>query len=193
MRRVNELIFRGKDLFRPSWSNLGPLVIVLVLQLAIGSTHLGAMGTFWLVLGTLVLAGGSFALSWRCWSRVDAQGVTICWGLGRGRTYPWPEIRWVDVRETKGNGTASSSARIFLAGGRRRSLPGLQTSSIYPAAEFDVNFQRLVNWWEYSTHPTWRIRPAKQFRDRLTPTVVGLLLAFVIVTAVVLVVGLQSS
>ncbi|MFD8785446.1 PH domain-containing protein [Kitasatospora sp. NPDC059599] len=190
---MNELIFRGKDLFRPSWSNLAPLLAVLTLQLVFGGMKLGALSTLWLVLGTLVLGGAGFAVGWRSWSRVGADGVTVCWGIGRGRTYPWQDIRWVDVRETKGNGMTSHAARIFLTDGRRRSLPGLQTSAIYPAADFGVNFQQVVNWWEYSTHATQRIRPEKQFRDRLTPTVVGLLLGLVIVAvSFVVIVVLQQ-
>ncbi|MER7580659.1 hypothetical protein [Kitasatospora sp. NPDC097691] len=190
---MNELIFRGKDLFRPSWSNLLPLLLVLVAQLVVGGSHLGATGTFWMVLLTLAFCVPTFVLSWRSWSRVGADGVTVCWGLGRGRTYPWHEIRWVDVRETKGNGSVSYAARIFMTDGRRRSLPGLQTSRIYPAADFQANFQRLVNWWEYSTHPTQRVKPPKQFRDRVTPTVAGVVLALVIIVVVFVIVALQQS
>ncbi|MFE6056011.1 hypothetical protein ACFQ6N_35145 [Kitasatospora sp. NPDC056446] len=178
---MNELIFRGKDLFRPSWSNLPPLLLVLVLQIVFGAVKLGAWPTFWMVLATLAFLVPAFVLSWRSWSRVGADGVTVCWGLGRGRTYPWHEVRWVDVRETKANGSTSYAARVFLTDGRRRSLPGLQTSRIYPAADFQVNFHRVVAWWEYSTQPTQRIRPDKQFRDRITPTVAGVLIAVAIV------------
>ncbi|WP_030231714.1 hypothetical protein [Streptomyces sp. NRRL S-350] len=177
---MNELIFRGKDLFRPSWSNLLPLLLVIAVQLVLGTRRLGTLSTVWLVLGTVAAAGLAFTLSWRSWSRVGADGVTVCWGVGAGRTYPWHEVRWVDVRETKANGTASYAARVFLTDGRRRSLPGLATSPIYPAADFDVNVQRVVNWWEYSTHPTQRVKPPKQFRDRLTPMVIGVLATVVI-------------
>ncbi|MEU9044870.1 MULTISPECIES: PH domain-containing protein [unclassified Kitasatospora] len=190
---MNELIFRGKDLFRPSWSNLGPLLVVIVLQLVFGGMKLGTWGALWLVLGTLVLAVPAFVLSWRCWSRVGGDGVTVCWGVGRGRTYPWHEVRWIDVRETKSNGSTSYAARIHLTDGRRRSLPGLQTSAIYPAADFEVNFRRLVNWWEYSTDATQRVKPAKQFRDRLTPTVIGVLVGIVVVVVVFVVVALQGQ
>lgn len=193
MRRVNELIFRGKDLFRPSWSNLLPLLLVLVTQLVLGESKLGSTGTLWLILGTLALCVPTFVLSWRSWSRVGADGVTVCWGLGRGRTYPWHEIKWVDVRETKANGSVSSAARIFMTNGRRRSLPGLATSRIYPAADFQTNVQRLVNWWEYSTHPTQRVKPPKQFRDRLTPTVLGVLGTIVIAAVAFAIVALQHS
>ncbi|SOB86250.1 PH domain-containing protein [Streptomyces sp. 1331.2] len=192
MRGVNELIFRGKDLFRPSWSNLIPVLLVLGLQLGLGAWKLGPLGTFWLVFGTLALGVPLFVISWRSWSRVGTDGITINWGVGRGRTHPWHEVRWVDVRETKGNGSTSYAARIHLTRGRRRSLPGLQTSAIYPAVDFDVNFQRLVNWWEFSTDPTQRSRPGKQLRDRVTPTVFGVILGLVLSAGVIVVVILQG-
>ncbi len=189
---MNELIFRGKDLFRPSWSNLLPLLLILVLQLAVGSWKLGAVGTFWIVFGTLALGVPAFVVSWRSWSRVGVDGITINWGVGRGRTHPWHEVRWVDVRETKGNGSTAYAARIHLTRGRRRSLPGLQTSAIYPAADFDVNFQRLVNWWEFSTDATQRVEPAKQLRDRVSPTMLGVLLGLVLCAVIVVIVILQQ-
>ncbi|MFJ6617807.1 hypothetical protein ACIQOW_09590 [Kitasatospora sp. NPDC091335] len=189
---MNELIFRGKDMFRPSWSNLAPLILLVVTQLVLGYLKLGAVATILLVAGTLALVIPGFAISLRSWSRVGADGITICWGLGRGRTYSWQEIRWIDVRETKGNGTSSSAARFHATDGRRRSLPGLQTSTYYPLSDFEVNFQRVVNWWEYSTDPTQRVRPEKQFRDRLTPTVIAVLATIVISAVGVGVVMMQQ-
>ncbi|MEU4587950.1 PH domain-containing protein [Kitasatospora aureofaciens] len=189
---MNELIFRGKDLFRPSWSNFLPLLLVLTAQLVFGGMNLGAWPTFWMVLVTVALCVPAAVLSWRSWSRVGADGVSVCWGFGRGRTYPWQEIRWVDVRETRSNGSMAYAARVFLTDGRRRSLPGLQSSRLYPSADFDTDFQRLVNWWEYSTHPTQRVKPAKRLRDRVTPTVAGVLLGFLTSAVILVVVILQQ-
>ncbi|MFK0296373.1 hypothetical protein ACIQU6_38690 [Streptomyces sp. NPDC090442] len=51
------------------------------------------------------------------------------------------------MRETKDQNGTALAARITLASGRRRSLPGLQHSNLYPFPEFHVDFQRVVNWW----------------------------------------------
>ncbi|MFB7620553.1 hypothetical protein [Kitasatospora sp. NPDC056181] len=166
-------------------------LVVLVVEAAAAFTRLGAVGFAWLTGGSIVLLAPVVLLSYRSWSRVGADGITICWGLGRGRTYPWHEIRWIDVRESKGQSSSSYAVRMFLESGRRRSLPGLYRSDAHPAPDFDEQFQRVVNWWELSTDPAARVRPSKQFRDRLTPAVLGLALVFVpvaVVAAVVLVV-----
>ncbi|GAA0613225.1 hypothetical protein GCM10010394_48950 [Streptomyces crystallinus] len=148
---------------------------------------LGGVGFCWLVGGSIVLLAPLVLLSSRSWSRVGADGITICWGLGGGRTYPWHEIQWIDVRETQGQGSSVSAIRVFLLGGRRRSLPGLYRSATHPAPDFDEQFQRVVDWWELSTDPSARVRPPKRFRDRLTPVTVGLLVvpAAIAVAAVV--------
>ncbi|MFH8381515.1 hypothetical protein ACH4E7_11300 [Kitasatospora sp. NPDC018058] len=185
---MNELMFRGRDLFRPSWSHLSLLLLVFAAQVTVGVLKLGVAAMFWMIGGTLVLVIPATLVAWRSWSRVGADGVTVCWGIGSGRTYSWSEIRWIDVRETKGNGTRSYAARIFLLNGRRRSLPGLQTSTLYPIEEFEANFQRVLDWWESSTpDAAERVRPGKQARDWITPQVAGALIAvvFIAVTFVV--------
>ncbi|MFE4362244.1 PH domain-containing protein [Kitasatospora sp. NPDC001261] len=185
---MNELIFRGKDKFRPSWSDFGLLAVILAAQLVIGYERLGLVPTLLIVAGTLVIAVPSRFATMRCWSRVGADGITLCWGLGRGRTYSWQQIAWIDVRETKGFGMSEGTraARIHTVDGRRRSLPALQSSTFYPSADFDTDFRRVVNWWELSTEPGERVRPGAQVRDRLTPVKVGLL-ASVVLGAVILV------
>ncbi|MEV6975585.1 hypothetical protein [Kitasatospora sp. NPDC093806] len=178
---MNELSFRGKDRYRPSWPHLAVLIAVFALQGFLAATKLGPVGTAWLLGGTAVLAALGFWVTLRCWTTVGPAGITICWGFGRGRTYPWQEIRWIDVRETKAQGGSNIlTARMFLAGGRRRGLPALQHSDTYPSPDFEVDVQRVVNWWELSTDPTTRIRPPKQFRDRITPTVAGILVGLLI-------------
>ncbi|OKK19131.1 hypothetical protein AMK16_13315 [Streptomyces sp. CB00455] len=168
-----ELNFRAMDRNRPAKSYVVLALVVLVVEGFAAFVTLGAVGFSWLTGGSIALLAPLLLLSSRSWSRVGADGITICWGLGHGRTYPWREIRWIDVRETKGQGS-SYAVRIFLEGGRRRSLPGLYRSDMHPAPDFDEQFQRVVNWWELSTDQTARVRPPKQFRDRLTPTVIGL-------------------
>ncbi|MFJ9444521.1 hypothetical protein ACIRRH_21965 [Kitasatospora sp. NPDC101235] len=181
---MNELIFRGKDLFRPSWSTFAVPLLALAVETVIGYVKLGAFGMTLLLAGTVLIAVPAWILVLRSWSRVGADGITVNWGLGSGRTYAWQEVRWIDVRETKGNGTATYAARIHLAGGRRRSLPGLSSSTMYPGRNFEADFRRLLDWWKHSTDPAQRVQPQKQFRDRLTPTVVGVVLALVLIPVI---------
>jgi hypothetical protein len=140
--------------------------------------------------GTAVLAVLGLCMVLRSWTTVGVAGITICWGIGRGRTYSWQEIRWIDVRETKSQYGRTLAARITLTDGRRRSLPALQHSTPYPDPNFHVDFQRVVNWWELSTDPAARFQPPKKLRDRLTPTMVGLILGLPITVIIVLVVFL---
>ncbi|MFD9489817.1 hypothetical protein ACFWBX_38800 [Streptomyces sp. NPDC059991] len=185
-----ELNFRAMDRNRPAKSYVVLALVVLVVEGCAAFVQLGAVGFSWLTGGSIALLAPLLLLSSRSWSRVGADGITICWGLGHGRTYPWHEIRWIDVRETKGQGSSSYAVRMFLEGGRRRSLPGLYHSDMHPAPDFDEQFQRVVNWWELSTDQTARVRPPKQFRDRLTPTVIGLVVPVAVAVVVVAVVAL---
>ncbi|MFE4869933.1 hypothetical protein [Streptomyces sp. NPDC056682] len=162
-------------------------LVVLLVEGSAAYVKLGAVGFSWLMGASIALLAPLLVMSSRSWSRVGADGITICWGLGHGHTYPWHDIRWIDVRETKGQDSSSYAARMFLEGGRRRSLPGLYRSAMNPAPDFDEQFQRVVNWWELSTDQTARVRPPKQFRDRLTPTAIGLLTVPVTVVLVAVV------
>ncbi|MFJ7274211.1 hypothetical protein [Kitasatospora sp. NPDC098663] len=55
---MKERIFRGKDGFRPHWSDLGPVLIIATLELVAGHLkfHLGLGPMVLLVGGTVVLA-----------------------------------------------------------------------------------------------------------------------------------------
>jgi hypothetical protein len=188
---VIELNFPSGGRDRPAKSSVVLGLVVLVVEGFAAFVSLGRVGFCWLVGGTIALLAPLLLLSSRSWSKVGADGITICWGFGRGRTYPWHEIRWIDVRETQGQGSSSYAVRVFLLGGRRRSLPGLYRSGMHPAPDFDVQFQRVVDWWELSTDQAARVRPPERFRDRLTPAVVGLVVvpvAFLVVAAVALVI-----
>ncbi|WP_331742848.1 hypothetical protein [Kitasatospora sp. NBC_01300] len=191
---MNELIFRGKDLYgHAKYTRLAMLGALLVVQVAFGAYRLGAVATYWMVGATLAVAAPLALMVQRSWSRVGADGVTVCWGLGRGRTHSWQDISWVDVRETKSRQYGNSrAARIFLADGRRRSLPGLQDSATYPRPDFDADVQRVLNWWEHSTHQDTRIQPARKLRDRLSPTVIGVLAGIVIAVAGFVVIATQQ-
>jgi hypothetical protein len=122
---------------------------------------------------------------------VGASGITVSKGLGSGRTYRWEEIRWIDVREGAAQGGTFRYARITLANGRRRTLPALQQSPLYPDPEFDADFQRVVNWWESSTESTSRFRPPEKAWQRMEPgrlgTILGVVISIVIIVVVFLV------
>ncbi|MFD5465643.1 hypothetical protein ACFWIQ_22820 [Kitasatospora sp. NPDC127059] len=186
---MNELVFRGKDLFRPSKSHFIGAICFAVIMVSVGVLRSGPVFMAWSLASVVVLFVPVYYSSWRGWSRVGPDGVTICWGFGAGRTYSWQEIRWVDVRETPlnsvaGSGGTARAARIFTTSGRRRSLPGLAWSPMYPAEDFDVNVGRVRDWWESCTEEAQRVRPARQLRDRLTPTK-----AAIIAVVLIMVVG----
>ncbi|MCX4753847.1 hypothetical protein [Kitasatospora purpeofusca] len=177
---MDELIFRGRDRYRPSWSQLLILLVLLVAQGFAAAHGLGAKGFLWLAGGTLALSGLGLWVTVRSWSRVGPEGITICWGFGRGRTYPWDRIRWIDVRTVDAQGGTSSQVRMFIANGRRRALPGLLHSDLYPSPDFDEQFHRVRNWWELSTEASARVEPVRRFRDRITVTVAAVLATLVI-------------
>jgi hypothetical protein len=161
----------------------------LVVEGVLAFFRLGVVGFCWLLGGTAAFVGLGISMVLRSWTTVGAAGITICWGIGRSRTYSWQEIRWIDVRETKSQYGTSLVARITLTDGRRRSLPALQHSTRYPDPHFHADFQRVVNWWELSTDPAARFQPPKRLRNRLTPTLVGLILGLLIIGLVVAVGG----
>ncbi|WP_405005333.1 hypothetical protein OHV13_14885 [Kitasatospora purpeofusca] len=177
---MDELIFRGRERYRPSGSELAILLVALTIQGLAAAHGLGTVGFLWLAGGTLALSGLGLWITSRSWSRVGPEGITICWGFGRGRTHPWDRIRWIDVRTVDTQGGTSSQVRMFLAGGRRRALPGLLHSDLYPSPDFDEQYHRVRNWWELSTEASARVEPRRQFRDRITVTVAAVLATLVI-------------
>jgi Bacterial PH domain len=181
---VNELSFRGKDRYHPSWPEFSVLGLGLAVEGVTAFLQLGAVGFCWLVGGTAVAIGVGVSFALRSSTRVGPAGITICWGLGRGRTYPWQEIRWIDVRRFKGQFDTSLVARITLANGKRRSLPALQHSARYPSPHFDYDFRRVVDWWQASTDPAARFQPPERLRSKLSPTGLGVILGLVITVIV---------
>ncbi|MEV5750162.1 PH domain-containing protein [Actinoallomurus sp. NPDC052308] len=189
---MNELSFRGKDRYHPSWPHFAALGLGLAIEGAFAFFRLGVVGSCWLLGGTAALVGLGMSMALRSWTTVGAAGITIYWGLGRGRTYPWREIRWIDVRETKSQYGTALTARITLADGRRRSLPALQHSTRYPDPDFHVDVQRVINWWELNTDQAARFQPPKRLRYRLTPQAIGLILGLLITIIVVLGVAVEG-
>ncbi|MGI5223651.1 PH domain-containing protein [Actinoallomurus sp. CA-142502] len=190
---MNELSFRGKDRYRLSSLHFGGVGLLLVVEGVFAFIRLGPVGFCCLLGGTAALVGLGIFLSRRSWTTVGAAGVTISWGVGRGRTYSWQEIRWVDVRETKTQYGTSRSARITLANGRRRSLPALQHSTQYPDPDFDVDFRQVVDWWKSNTDPDARFEPPKRWWNRLTPQAFGFILGLLITIVVIVVVGIAMG
>lgn len=169
-----------------------PVLLICVLQ-GVFYFRDADMVTASCVSGTLlVLWGVSFFLVRHSGTTVGADGITISWGMGRGRTHAWNQIRWINVRETRTNSGTVRTARITLAGGQRRSLPALSHSNLYPLPDFDTDVQRVINWWELSTDPATRIQPPKPPRDRITPQALGVILGLVITAVIVLVVLAQN-
>ncbi|MGA5820392.1 hypothetical protein ACPC54_21310 [Kitasatospora sp. NPDC094028] len=181
---MNELVYRGKDLLRPSV--FLTLLGILAVEAVFSGVKFGPVGVAWALGLTVAILAPSLYYSYRSWSSVGPAGITICWGGGKGRTYPWHEIHWIDVRETKNRGSTSYAVRFYVTGGRRRTLPGLQHSPVYPNPDFDVHFQRVVQWWEFSTDPAARVQPRRTLRDKLSPQMIGALLAVLILTVVTL-------
>ncbi|MBC2873912.1 MULTISPECIES: PH domain-containing protein [Streptomyces] len=190
---MNELIFRGKDRYRPSKLQFAVLLLIMVIELTASYREMGAVGFGWMLAMTAAILVVGVFVTLRCRTVVGAAGITTCWGFGRGRTHPWHEIRWIDVRETGKGAEKTLSVRITLGDGRRRSLPALQHSSLYPAPDFDVAYRQVVNWWEFSTRPSARFRPPPRKRDRVSPTVAGVLLGLVITLAIGVVVFFSGS
>ncbi|MFJ9447339.1 PH domain-containing protein [Kitasatospora sp. NPDC101235] len=172
---MNELIFRGKDRFSPDLADLALLLMVITAEVLAGRMkfHFGPGLMILLVGGTVLLVAGSRLIAMRYLVRVNADGVTVSWGLGRGRTYSWQQISWIDVSEIQGRGTTTRVARIHTTDGRRHWLSTLVTSGFNPSEDFDADFRRVVDWWKHSTSPSRRVRPEKQFRDKITPTKIG--------------------
>jgi hypothetical protein len=189
---VKELVFRGKDRYRPGPGFAGAGV-ALVIQGVIGYTRLGAVGMCWLVgLSAAALVVGLGA-AFRSSTKVGPAGITIFWGLGfRGRTYPWRKIRWIDVRETRSGYGTFLSAQITLANGRVRRLPALRHTSQYPQPTFYSDFRRVVEWWEQSTDPAARFRPRESLVSKLAPPMLVTLLVLLIAAGVLFATGIPG-
>jgi hypothetical protein len=186
VRYVNELRFRGRDRYRPSWPHFAALGLGLVVEGGLTFTRLGLAASCWLLGGTVALVALGISLSLRSETTVGAAGITISSGIGRGRSYPWQAIRWIDVRETESQYGPVLAARITLADGRRRTLPALQHSPRYPDPDFRADVQRVIDRWEASTDPAARFRPPERLRNRVTPQVVGLVLGVLITIVIAL-------
>ncbi|MFE4515720.1 PH domain-containing protein [Kitasatospora sp. NPDC056783] len=192
---MNELIFRGKDRLSPDWADLALLLMIVTVELVAGrgKFDLGLGPMILLVGGTVALVAGSRLVALRSWVRVGADGVTICRGLGRGRTYPWEQIAWLDVAEFRGRGgTVTRVARIHTTEGRRRWLSTLTNSDLSTSESFDSDVRRVADWWKHSTRADRRVQPEKRLRDRITPMRAGVLGAVVMAAVLAVVAALPD-
>ncbi|MFG2907595.1 PH domain-containing protein [Kitasatospora sp. NPDC048286] len=179
---MNETIFRGRDLVRPT--GVAMLFLVLAVEVAFGLFAMTDVGTVLLVSLTLAMTVPFLFSTLRSWTRVGADGITVNRGFGSGRTYPWQQIVWVEVRRYPAGDSFSYALRIHLADGRRRLLPGLAADKYHSAAEFVANADQIFDWWEQSTDPARRVEPRVRLWDALSPLVIGLLLASLLVAVI---------
>ncbi|MFC9084034.1 PH domain-containing protein [Streptomyces sp. NPDC057062] len=142
---MDESIFKAKDRHRPSWRHLMPPLLICVLQGVFFLRDTNTVTASW-VSGTLLpLSGMSLLLMRRSQTTVGTDGITINWGMGRGRTHPWDQIQWIDIRETRTNSGTVHTARTTLTSGRHRALPALSHTNPYPLPDFDTDVQRVIN------------------------------------------------
>ncbi|MBC2873911.1 MULTISPECIES: PH domain-containing protein [Streptomyces] len=164
---MDELVFGRKGRNRPSWVRFAVLIAVLAGQLTLAHRAFEATVFRWLLGVAVVVVGGSLFVALRSRTVVGAAGVTVSWGVGRGRTHPWHEIRSVDLCESGSGDRPSLSVRITLSSGWQRSLPGLRRGSWYPAPELETDYRRITDWWELGTEGGTRVGTAGRRRDRL--------------------------
>lgn len=183
---MDELSFRGKDRYRVSWGGVAAVGAGLVVEAAFTLFRMGFGWFCWLFGGTLVVVAACAALARRSVTTVGADGITVGWGLGQGRTYHWHDIRWLYVWQQDAGLGSASTVRMILTDGRHRSLTGLASSSVYPNPDFHHDFARVVQWWEASTDPAERFQPPPKLRHRVSPQILGLVIGLVVSVAVVL-------
>ncbi|MGW5353937.1 PH domain-containing protein [Streptomyces sp. NPDC004031] len=163
-----------------AWPHAAGAVAGLVVEALLAWFQLGLTGLYLLCGGTVAVVAVCLFMARRCTTDVGAAGITVGWGFGAGRTYAWHDIRQLYVWQGTGAQAGGRTARMILADGRHRSLPALATSSVYPDADFDGDFHRVVRWWEASTDPADRFPPPPTLRQRISPQWWGVILALVV-------------
>ncbi|WP_145911124.1 PH domain-containing protein [Kitasatospora viridis] len=158
---MEELEFSAAYRYRPYWPDARQLLALLAFPAACGYTTAGVLGGCMVLAGTGVVLGLWHLATSRARTTVGAAGITVSHGIGRGRTYGWQEVRWVDAAAFVELKEPAEVARITLANGRRRTLPGLSRSRRYPDSGFAADLRRVVGWWELRTLPASRIQPSE--------------------------------
>ncbi|MFF0410577.1 hypothetical protein ACFYUY_09065 [Kitasatospora sp. NPDC004745] len=174
---MDELRFRGGDLTF-AWRRLWLPAGLIGVQTVIATMRNGAEGLGWTAAALAVVIPASVLLLKRCWTEAGEDGIRIYRGLGRVHGYPWGEVRWIAVRHQSGGGGGMTSVRITLVDGRRRTLPGLQESTLYPRPGFDADLARLRASWERHVDPSFRLGPPPRepLRRRLRGVLPGVAL-----------------
>ncbi|MER7705221.1 hypothetical protein ABTX81_20290 [Kitasatospora sp. NPDC097605] len=179
---MDELTFRSKDRYRWSW------YFAIVVGVAAATTgarvvhDFGPTALYWAIGGTAVLALPRL-LAPSPWSTVGAAGITIRGGLRRARTYPWHEIRWIEVYELDSRFGDFRTLQIHFANGRSRFLSGLVQDRSHPSPDFEEQVWRVRNRWQLSTDPAARVRPPQKFLDLPASQLVGLVVLLLVGTA----------
>ncbi|MFE7192789.1 hypothetical protein [Kitasatospora sp. NPDC057541] len=181
---MDELTFRSKDRYHWSWS----FAIWFGMAAAIAGARvvydLGTTTLLWMTGGIAVLSVPRLVAR-DSWSTVGPAGITIHGPVRRrGRTYPWQDVRWMEVYETESRFGPCRMLQIHFANGRSRFLTGLVQDHSHPSPDFDEQVWRVRNWWHLSTEPAARVRPPKKFLDLPTSQLVALVAIVVIGTVV---------
>lgn len=115
--------------------------------------------TIWVVFIAVAAVAANAVRDRRRRITVGSAGISASWGFGRGRTYPWRDIRWIHAVDFQVQGAPARGVKITLADGRGRMLPLLHHSVLYPNPGFETDYLRVIRWWHASTDPTDRIQP----------------------------------
>lgn len=151
---------------------------------------IGAMAVLFAVLLTLYR---------RSWTAVGEDGIRIYRGLGRVRSYPWREIRWIAERRQRNQGGESTSVRITLVDGRRRTLPGLHSNVVFPDPHFELKLAQVRAPWERHADESFRIgpltpeRPLQRLRGVLPGALARVAALLTVISTVQLLDGLDAA
>jgi hypothetical protein len=82
---------------------------------------------------------------------VDATGITICFfGVGRGRTIPWSDVRSIDVRHRRNSGSDWYTVSIGRFSGRTRTLAGIGATKQVLDEHLEAKVEQIRQRWEQS-------------------------------------------
>ncbi|MEZ0066758.1 hypothetical protein ABIA32_002770 [Streptacidiphilus sp. MAP12-20] len=165
---MTELHFSNRGRPRPRLAQLATVLVVCTVQVVILIARMGSKGIYVaLALALLVLL--LCVVQRHSSTGVGPEGITVDWGLGRGRTFGWQEIRWIEVRTNRTQYGTSLTVRITLSSGRRRSLPAVSSSELYPDPDLSTKFEQIVAYWELHSDAATRLTapPRRGWRLRL--------------------------
>jgi hypothetical protein len=195
---VNELRYRGGDL-KADRRAVALFLTLLGVQIVAGAVRVGLVGTLWTIGAMAVLFAVLLTLSRRSWTAVGEDGIRIYRGLGRVRSYPWREIHRIAERRQRSQGGETSSVRITLADGRRRTLPGIYSNVLFPDPHFELKLAQVRAQWERHTDESVRNgpltpeRPLRRLRGVLPGVLACVAAVLTVVATVQLFDGLNAA